>query len=91
MLDPHQQFVVMYLTRYDIASIFNDMIAERELAIRRFSKDDERLTDEFCGKVAEEWSDIVADDLDEEERGQAQRDMIHSLLLTVIPKNVDID
>ena len=80
MLNPNEQFVVVSLTRSQIASCFNDVIQERQLTIRPFVDADDRLTSDTCREAAAAWADVLDEDLSEEDRGSAQRDEMYMII-----------
>lgn len=58
MLEPLQTFSVLYLTRKDVALMFNDCIKENNLDIGIFQIFDEDLTADICQELANEWGTL---------------------------------
>lgn len=73
-------FIMMSISKVDIANMCNDRIEDRELNIAPIRTNDPRLTNELCEKIATAFGEIYNDDLSEEDRGAEQRHVIDLVL-----------
>ena len=80
MLNPHEKFVIVSISREDIADMMNDRIQTKRFNVPKFSADDDRLTSQVCGNIATSFADIYSDDLSEEDRADEERDIIDGIL-----------
>jgi hypothetical protein len=53
MADRAERFVVMSITREQIAKDLNDRLRQRQMSSPFFSVDDDRLTSRICGRYAD--------------------------------------
>lgn len=60
-LDPNQEFVVMRITREDVAGTLNDLIESGIIDEPEFADDDPRLTDEVCEAFANGQNSAICD------------------------------
>lgn len=80
MLNPTERFVILSMTRENIADMCNDRISVMCMNIAEFTSGDDRLTHRLCGEVVDQIAEIYDTGLDEEERGEAERDTIDAFL-----------
>ena len=83
MLNAQEQFVVMTITRADIAGWLNDYLEDHpDVAdIPRFKEDDVRLSRGVCRHFAGVWASVLDPDLSEEERNDERWDMLQDVLV----------
>lgn len=72
-LDPAEKFIMMSISREDIAWEFNDYIPDDKDPL---DTDDSRLTQKFCKQYANKLGELYEDDLDEEERVAYKEELI---------------
>lgn len=66
MIDPNKQFAITFLTRADIARLFNESIAKNTVTtVERFTDSDPRLTDGICEYLVNQWAKIEDQGLDD--------------------------
>jgi len=83
MRNPNKTFVVVGITRDDIANCLNEEIMNEGLDVDIYEPDDQRLTKKVCQDIADQLGDIYDDDLSEEDRGDAQREVFRNAALFI--------
>lgn len=72
-LDPAEKFIIMSISREDIAFELNDYLPDDKDPL---DTDDSRLTSKFCKQYANKLGELYEDDLDEEERVGYKEELI---------------
>lgn len=81
MLNGEERFVVMSISRNDIAAMLNDVIDEKQLTVPLFGEGDPRLTSRLCGTFVDRLSTVYDGSFSEEDLGYEQREIVHTFLL----------
>lgn len=82
MLNGEERFVVMAITRNDIAAMLNDVIDEKELPIPFFGEGDPRLPSRLCGELVDSLSTVYGGGFSEEDLGYEERAVVLAFLTT---------
>jgi len=89
MLSPDQSFPVLFLTRRDVALLFNDCIKENKLDITIFQVFDEDLPGTVCQELANEWGELYNKYPDRNDMATAQRAAVLKVLLNNYARYTD--
>ena len=81
MLNGEERFVVMSISRNDIAAMLNDVIDEKQLTVPLFGEGDPRLTSRLCGTFVDNLATAYDMVTSEENMGYAERDAVYTFLL----------